>query len=597
MKLAHSFRKTVFLFAAVLSLSATTARAGEGDALIQHNLGLAEKARGNSGTAYDLFKKACMASEGIADACMEWGKLAMERGNAKDVKRAFGSAVMLAPEDIEARFELAIMLIEKGDWVWAIEHLTEALPHAENIEDGALLRYYLGYTEFKNGDLESATTHLAQADRYLPPEVAQKARYYRGLIAREQGETDKAVALMERVQEGPDEEVSESALSAVGSWSAFSRLVGWQAQALFSLGVNTHPLSDFLDDAGAKDTPVLQSDLRADIMVGSDTGYADGFFGGFTLYRQENWAELDVTGPDWAYSADDMNFTMLLLQGTYIGHRRKWGLEHELRLGMEGDLQFLDRSPVYNEERGAFVPSDDVLVLLGRTLAAKVWWSMARDEGSIWGLRFRLDVTDNQLTPDMSAMRLRLRLTNVREFLDRTLELKVLLGGRYDRTFKDPAIIKYDRLRPELWVDLRWTTPWKRLSLLAGGKVTYNWYMNSDAAPDNPGNSFRPLFLIPQYPDDQNVYSDEENAQFERDYYMLKRHDFEWEVLAEAHVKLWTRANLALKYKHRQRLSNIDSAPVPRDWNEETGRYEDIAGVTTYGYDQDLIMLELRQAF
>lgn len=597
MKLAGRDRTISFALIWALLLCAAPALAGKGDAPIQYNLGLAEKARGNAGTAYDLFKKACMASEGIPEACLEWGAAARDKGDIKDMKRAYSSAVMLAPEDITARFELAMMLIERGDWVWAIEHLSEALPHAESTEDGALLRYYLGYAEMKNGDLEPAYMHMAQASRYLPEPVAQKATFYRGLIAWEQGERDKAVAMMERAQDGPDEHVAKAAVGTVESWSAFGALTGWQAQAIASIGINTHPLSDFLDNAGAEDTPVLMSEFRGDILVGSDTGHADKFFGGATIYRQENWAELDAIGPDWAYSADDMNFTMLLFQGAYVGHRHKWGLEHEIKLGLDADLQFLDRAPVFSEEQGGFVASDDVLVLLARTLAFKAWWSMAKDADSIWSLRLRSDVIDNRLSSDMSAWRTRLRIANTRNFLDKALQLKVLVGGRYDRTYKDPAIIKYDRLRPELWVDLKWNTPWKRLSFLVGGKLVYSWYMNSDTISENPANSFRPMWTKPEYPDGTSVYSELDNLYYEADYYNLKRHDFEWEVLAEAHLRLWPRATLALKYKHHQRLSNIDDAPVPRVWNSDTSRYEEVGGVPTYGYDQDLVLLELKQAF
>ena len=32
-------------------------------------------------------------------------------------------------------------------------------------------------------------------------------------------------------------------------------------------------------------------------------------------------------------------------------------------------------------------------------------------------------------------------------------QLKLLAGGRYDRSYNDPAIIKYDRLMPEGWID------------------------------------------------------------------------------------------------------------------------------------------------
>jgi hypothetical protein len=602
MTLDHPSRTAALALLPALLLCASTALAEEGDALIRHNLGLAETARGNDGAAYDLFKDACMAPDAVAEACMEWGRLATARGNDKDVKRAYGSAVMLAPEDIRARYELAMMLLEKEDWVWAIEHLSAAVPNAGTPEDGALLRYYLGYAELKSGDASSASKHLAQATRRLPPELAQKARFYRGLAARQLAQQEKAVAMMREAEAGPDAGVAEAARGTVKSWTAFGRMEGWGGQVMASLGYNSHPLSGFLDDPGAETTPVLQSELRGDLVVGSRTGYTHGFLGGVTAYRQQAWAELGDRDPS-QIEAGEMNFTMLMFQGSYVGRAWKLGLEHELRLGIDADLQFLDTKPVYDELNQQYRASDVPLAVLARTIGGRIQWSMAKDPGSIWGLRLKLDVLDNAITPDMSAFRIQLRAFNTTSFLDRKLQLKTMLSGRYDRTFRDPAVVKYDRLRPELWIDLKWITPWPRLAAMLGGKLAYNWYMSSHGEPDHPENSFRPAWADPVWPDgddDDNlpdpVFSDAENLRYEDAYYDLKRHDFEWEISLEADLALWKAATLALRYQHRQRLSNIDDAPLPVTYDAGTGLYSEAAG-TQYGYDQDLVMLMLTQAF
>ncbi len=92
----------ILLMTAMIALVGEAQADGTGDTLIEYNLGLAEQARGNTHVAYKLFKKACMAPDGLADACLSWGLMARDSENSKDMKRAFGSAVMLAPGDIRA---------------------------------------------------------------------------------------------------------------------------------------------------------------------------------------------------------------------------------------------------------------------------------------------------------------------------------------------------------------------------------------------------------------------------------------------------------------------------------------------------------------
>ena len=67
------------LLASVL-MASSPAIAGQGDAVIQYNLALAAEEE-----SYMLMKKACMASDGVADACLAWAELAEQRGNDKDV--------------------------------------------------------------------------------------------------------------------------------------------------------------------------------------------------------------------------------------------------------------------------------------------------------------------------------------------------------------------------------------------------------------------------------------------------------------------------------------------------------------------------------
>jgi tetratricopeptide (TPR) repeat protein len=568
--------------ALALFLLGALAQAASGDAQIEYHLGLAAREQGDLEAAYKRFKNACMADEGLADACLAWAELAAEQENQKDVKRALGSAVMLDPKNVRARFELAMMLIAKEDWVWAGEHLAEGVTAAENDRDRALMRYYLGYVKFKEGALDEASRQLALAIRDLPEDLAQKAVYYRALISREQGKHSKATSLFGRASEGPDQTVADAAREQLAANTAFPRPRWFAAQVSASFGLNTHPSAAFLDDPGADSDPALQSVFRGDAIF-STPGYDHGFHAMFTAYREQNWTELGDSGES-EFDVHDMNITLFIQQLAYVGRVRGASLEHEIRLGVDGETQFLDHMPVKQTD-GTYVPQKDPFGLNTFALAQKLWWSMAPSRDSIWSLRLKVEERPNYIDRDQSAVRLRFRTHNTSYFFDRALQLKAMVGGRYYRTFHDPAVIKYDRLVPEGSIDLRWTTPWPRLSVLAGGAVKYNWYLNSRL---NEENSFRPTYV------DNPQFTAEQNDQFEADYYDLTRHDFEWEVSAEVQVATWPRGVIALRYLHHQRLSNLDEAPVPVA--NLTGEFERVPH-TEFGYTQDLVLLEVKQGF
>ncbi len=565
-------------------LAARSASAGEGDALIDYNLGLVAEGEGDEDGAYKLYRKACMAEDGVVDACIAWGEMAAARENTRDVKRALSSAIMFDPKDIRSRYALALSLMERKDWIWAIEHLEAAVPNAKTVEDASLIRYYLGYSRYKNGELEEASRQFAMASRSLPPLLDQRSSFYRGLIARELGKYEKAQALMDRVTEGPNEDLAKAAVARVGSWSSFPRVEGFAGQVIGSFGYNSHPTSSFLDDASMGDSSALESIFRGDVIFGAGE-YHHGFQGNFTAYRDQYWAELGGTSAERKFELQDFNTTLFMLQLAYIGRGRAGGLEHELRVGFDTEIAYIDHMPV--EQDSEWTRGEDTFSMMGWAAGGRLWWSMARDPSSVWSVRFKLEVRPNYMEDDRSTVRTRLRIMNNRWFFDHTLQLKALVGGRYDRAYLDPEVIKYDRLLPEAWLDLRWITPVPRLSGLVGGKLKYNWYMNSKK---NGNNSFRPAYL----PNPQ--FSEEENLQFEKDYYTLTRHDFEWEVMVEAQVSLWKRAVLGLRYMHRKRYSNMDGAPVPIILDATTGDYLRMEA-TDIGYGQDIVVLELKQRF
>ncbi len=569
--------------AVVLMLASGEAAAVDPDALIAYELGRAALVQDDEPAAYGHFRDACLAEDGLVGACLEWAVLARARGEARDRTRALGSAVMFAPDDPRARLAMAAMLLEKGDWTWAVEHLEAGAATAENEEDRALLRYYLGYALFKSGDLEDAARQLALACRALPSDLKQKALYYRGLVARARGDLELAQAMVEQAGEGPNPELSAAAAARLASWTNFPRTEGLGAQVSASFGVNTYPAVAFLDEPGMKTAPALTSIFRGDLLLGAG-GYTHGYQGALTAYRDQAWSELGDVSGDRAFSAKDMNVTLFLLQNAYVFRARAGGLEHEVRLGLDGELQFLDHPPTERAD-GTWHPAEDAFGLFTFAVAEQIWWSMAPDDDSSWSLRLKVEQRPNLIDEDRSTVRTRLRVHHNRWVLGRALQLKAIIGGRYDRSYEDQRVIKYDRLLPEARLDLRWNTPWQRLSVLAGGELRYNWYLNSQG---NEANSFRPTYL------DNTQFSAEENDAFEAEYYDLTRHDFEWSAQVELQLAAWARATVALRYSHAARRSNLDDAPVPMIEGDDG--YERMPRAV-YGYDQDIALVELTQRF
>jgi tetratricopeptide (TPR) repeat protein len=553
-----------------------------GDAAIQYNLATAAKK-----DAYDLMKKACMALDGVAEACMAWADLAKEAGNEKDVKRALSSAVMLEPDNVEARFALAVMLLDKRDYTWAIEHLGAALPNAETDENRGLLRYSLGYALFKTGDMDEAAKELSLSRAFLPEDLRQRCDYYRALAASSQEKPFKSASLLMDVAKGPSPKWSEAAVQLLNSKSAFARKKGFSGQASASLGVNTHPSSAFLEDEEVKSASVLQSVFRGDVIF--NTGeYTHGFQGSLTAYREQNWTEVGETDDmqdsltdqvESPFAPEDFNTTLFIGQAAYV-HRTWWkGLEHEILTGVDAETQYLDRPPVRVETGGGsdYVPSAIAFAVNAWALGGKIWWTIAPNPNAQFGLRLKLEGRPNYIDENRSSMRLRLRFVHTSYFLNRDIRFKFMAGGRYDRTYHNPAIIKYDRLLPETELNLRYRTPLPNITVVLGGELKYNWYLNSRGDAEN---SFRPTYLAP------NV--DAPDPEWEKEYYDVTRQDPELELNAELQIAAWKQALLAVTYKHHKRISNLDDAPVHPLLADDAVKY---------GYDQDVVMFEIRQGF
>jgi tetratricopeptide (TPR) repeat protein len=565
----------------------TPSMAGSGDPTIQHNLALAAQAAGNTEEAYALFKKSCMASEGLAKSCLSWWKLAQELDNTKDIKRALSSAVMLDPDNLEARFAFAHILLNKQDYTWAIEHLKAALQLVKPGPNLALLRYYLGYAYFKTNELDYASKMFSLARAGLSPEFRQRSYFYKGLIAQAKGNREKFLKLMKLTIRGPGEEwilAAQDQIAAISAFPARPLFSGQFAGGLF--GINTHPLSAVFDDFVKSETlPVVQTIHRLDVVLAAGS-YDDGFQGMLTVYREQNWVEIgeaDSSEEESPFAISDLNTTLFVLQAAYLRHTWLGKMENELRFGIDGESQFLDHKPVKDADANdEYKPDENAFGLTTWAVAAKLWWSFASHRNSISAVRLRAELRPNYLEENRSSVRFRLRFVHTQYLVSRSLQLKFMLGGRYDRSYTDPTVVKYDKLLPEGEIKARWRMPIPRVSWLLGIKLKYNWYLNSRLDDEN---SFRPNWV------DDETMNAEQNLAKQEAYLDITRQDFEWEVGTEVRVELWKSAHVAAIYRHHQRLSNMDDAPVPR--NDDGQDVEK----TIYGYDQDVVSLELRQGF
>jgi hypothetical protein len=230
--------------------------------------------------------------------------------------------------------------------------------------------------------------------------------------------------------------------------------------------------------------------------------------------------------------------------------------------------------------------------MIGRSVGLKLWWSVAASPNAIFGARFNAELRPNYIDENMSTARIRLRLLHIRHLLDRTLQLRFLLGSRYDRAYADPDIIKYDRLLPEAEVQARWRTGIPGLTAVVDGQLKYNGYIN---ARGNSDNSFRPDWNDQALQDPTDPGNAAKLKSWEAEYYDYTRQDWEWEASAEAQYALWQGAILALLFKYHHRRSNMDEAPVPVYFDED-GQKILLKG-PEYGYARYQLMLELRQRF
>jgi len=571
-------KNTVYIFILLIlqvSLFAREARTDDGS--MNYNLGLQKKEMGDNTAAYNLFKKACLESDSFAEPCIEWGELAKQNNNSKDVMRAFSSAVMLNPQNVYARYTLAIILLEKQDYVWAIEHLSFAVKNSKNNKNKSILHYYLGYAYYKNQNFSNSKKELSKAIVGLENELKQRCNFYLGKIALAKNQREQFVSFMKMTQKGPVNEWSEAAKRHLQANSAFPFDPGVIGQLSASTGFNSHPSSAFIDESPNFETWVFQSIFRGDIIgqIGTKKHHLKS---ALTIYREQNWLDLNKQNSSSNISSKDLNLTLFLGQLGYLHYMWKNKLEHKFKIGLEGETQFLDHAPKKNSN-GEYSAADDPFGLSSWAISLPLWWSFSAQKNSIYGVRLKVELRPNYIDENRSSSRYRLRIVNTRYWLNRRLQLKALVGIRYDLTYFDKSVVKYDRILPEADINLRWRLKIPRTTWLVGAKLKFNWYLNSKY---NQENSFK----LPWQ--DTNLDSNEAE---EARYYDETRNDFEWEISTALNVDLWKNGIFAFVYRHHMRLSNIDNVSIPNHFV--------LIGTDTtdFGYTQDVLMLELKHRF
>ena len=563
---------------------------GAQDGVIAYHQGLCAEASGETTSAFKYFRTACLAANGVFDACLRLDAMAKAKGDTKTRKQALASAVMLRPNDVGARFELAVLLLEHEDYAFAEMHLSSALELATRPNNRALLHYYLGYVCFKLARAIDAKDHFEQADP-LPPSVAQKRDFFLGRIAVAADDRVSCFASLKSAERGPDAAVAEAAEQwrLAASIFPFRTSIGGRMSA--DIGINTRPASAFLDAPGTEASITLGSIFRADgtLRRAFDDNLVEG---ALTVYRDQGWTTFGGDKPDdedgissSASRIPDSDFylTLALVQAGYRRHLVGKRFEHELRVLAEGEVQLLDGVPQKGRS-GDFESGPFGVYAYG--VGGRLWWTFARYPAAKTGARFRVDGRPNLSDVDRSAIRFRWRLVHTRYFLSRTLKTEGIVGLRYDRTVHDPSIIKYDRLLPELSLDADWQSPLPRLSFLLGVTGKVNWYLNS---AENEDNTFRGAWMP------EPGLDVPENEAAEAAYYREQtRLDGELEVRFETQVALWKRASFILNVRYHQRISNMDNAAVPDHF---TSASDIDTAATKYGYRQFVLALGLRQGF
>ncbi len=163
----------------------------------RYNLGLAQAQLGQFDAAEASFRAIVGAAspENAARAYFQLGYVLSKRQKTEEAAAAYRQAILLKPDYVEARNNLALLL-ERGDTESAIAELEKA---ARLDPRSASVHFNLGRLYSSAGRLEEAASSYARAAAFDPK--MGKASYRLGMVLEELGRTAEAIAAYEKAAE------------------------------------------------------------------------------------------------------------------------------------------------------------------------------------------------------------------------------------------------------------------------------------------------------------------------------------------------------------------------------------------------------------
>lgn len=126
-------------------------------------LGLTVESLGNAGEAMSLYEEAVRleraAGEAHAETLLPGARLLLVLGRTEECERWLRQAVKLSPGSRDARFELARLLLKKGDAAQAAAEGEAALALSDGVVTDAAIHYFLIRAWQRNGMPDRAAIH------------------------------------------------------------------------------------------------------------------------------------------------------------------------------------------------------------------------------------------------------------------------------------------------------------------------------------------------------------------------------------------------------------------------------------------------------
>src|SRR4051812_31064748 len=146
------------------------------------DLAVAFADRGALATAEEQLRAVTEKFPRLARGFARLGEVRARRGDAEEAALAYGRAVDLDPDDIDAWFELGELLARLGRFEPARDALRRALTRALDPAERGRAHAALGRLYAAHGALGKAVRELGKAVRLLPSDAALAADYGRGLL-------------------------------------------------------------------------------------------------------------------------------------------------------------------------------------------------------------------------------------------------------------------------------------------------------------------------------------------------------------------------------------------------------------------------------